>query len=54
MEVPSLSAVPPVVPLVKPEIEPKRVLLPASDAVFESEVKAALERQHPSGQHPFF
>ena len=50
----SLSAVPPVLPSVKTEIEPKRVLLLASEAVFESEVRAALERQHRSGQLPLF
>ena len=53
-EVASLFAVPPVVPLVKPEIELKRVLLLASEAVFESEVRAALERQHQSGEPLFF
>ena len=38
--------------MVKPEIEPERVLLLASDATFESEVRAALERQH--GSSVFF
>ena len=39
--------------MVKPEIEPKRVLLLAS-AVFESEVRAAFERQHQSNDLPLF
>ena len=54
MEVTSLSAIPLVVPSVKPESGPKRVLLLASEAVFESEVRAALEREHQSGELPLF
>ena len=40
--------------MVNPEIEPKRVLLLTSDAIFESEVRAALEGQHQSRQFPLF
>ena len=45
MEATPLSAVPAVFPSVKPEIEPKRVLLLASEAIFVSVVREPLERQ---------